>query len=136
MLDGGAAVPLAARTPGGRVKRWALLAGATLIVGAFAAAWLARTIGRSGTRSAVLGSVVAGWLAAWVLWGFAGGLAARWGWLATYDAPLFAPLALVGGVWQYRVQTRSSRERGLLIFVAGQLVWLVFVLARNGVLGG
>ena len=118
------------------MKRWALLAGATLIVGALAAAWLARTLGRSGTRSAVLGSVVAGWLAAWVLWGFAGGLAARWGWLATYDAPLFAPLALVVGVWQYRVQTRSSRERGLLIFVAGQLVWLVFVLARNGVLGG
>ena len=118
------------------MKRWALLAAATLIVGALAAAWLARAIGRSGTRAAVLGSVVAGWLAAWVLWGFAGGLAARWGWLATYDAALFAPLALVGGVWQYRVQTRSSREHGLLIFVVGQLVWLLFVLARNGALGG
>jgi lipopolysaccharide export LptBFGC system permease protein LptF len=117
------------------VRRWGLLAGATVVVGALAAAYLARTIGRSGTRAAALGGVVAGWLAAWVLWGFAGGLAARWGWLAVYDAPLFAPLALAGGVWQYRAQVRS-RERGLLIFVGGQLVWLLFVLARNGALGG
>ncbi len=64
------------------MRRWALLAGATLIVGALAAAALSRTIGRSGTRAAVLGGVVAGWLAAWVLWSFVGGLAARWGWLA------------------------------------------------------
>jgi hypothetical protein len=118
------------------VRRWALLAGATVVVGALAAAWLARAAGRSGTRAAVLGGVVAGWLGAWVLWGFAGGLAARWGWLQVYDAALFAPLALVGGVWQYRAQTRSGRERGLLVFVGGQLVWLLFVLARNGVLGG
>ena len=118
------------------MRRWALLAGATVIVGALAAAWLARTLGASGTRAAVLGSVVSSWLGAWVLWGFAGGLAARWGWLATYDAPLFAPVALVGAVWQYRVQARGGRERGLLIFVVGQLVWLVFVLVRNGALAG
>lgn len=118
------------------MRRWLLLGGATVVVGALVAAWLARTVGRSGTRAHVLGGVVAGWLGAWVLWGFAGGLAARWGWLQIYDAPLFAPLALVGGTWQYRVQTRGSRERGLLIFVGGQLVWLLWVLARNGALGG
>ena len=118
------------------MRRWALLAGATVIVSALAAAWLAGALGRSGTRAAVLGSVVTGWLGAWVLWGFAGGLATRWGWLATYDAPLFAPVALVGGVWQYRAQAHGGRERGLLIFVVGQFVWLVFVLVRNGALGG
>ena len=117
------------------MRRWVLLAGATVIVGAIVATWLARAIGRRGTRAAVLGGVVAGWLAAWVLWGFAGGLAARSGWLTTYDAPLFLPAALVLGAWQYRVQTRQSRERGLLIFVVGQILWLVFVLARNGLFG-
>jgi len=115
------------------VHRWVVVACAALVLAGVCVAW---TVGRSGTRAAALSRVAAGWLGAWVLWGFAGGLAARWGGLAGDDAVLFAPLALLGGVWQYRTEARGDRERGLAIFVGGQLLWLLFVLARHGVLGG
>ena len=78
--------------------------------------------------------VVGMWLAAWVLWSFAGGLAARYGALDRYDGSLFAALAAMGGVWQYRVQVRQGRDRGLTIFVAAQLLWLSIVLVQNGAL--
>ena len=79
-------------------------------------------------------SVLTGWLGAWVLWSFAGGLAARHGLLSTYDGSLFAIVAAVGGLWQYRTQLHQGRERGLAVFVAGQLIWLGVVLVQNGVL--
>jgi len=95
---------------------------------------VARALGWSGTRLSILGSVVALWLTAYVLWGFAGGLAAHHGLIARYDGALFAALAVAGGAWQYRTHVRRGRDRGLTVFVAAQLFWLVVVMARNGLL--
>jgi hypothetical protein len=116
------------------VTRWAWLLGGLAVLGGLLALGTARMAGRQGTRPAALLSVVTMWLAAWVLWGFAGGLAAHYGALTTYDSTLFALLALAGGVWQYRTQVRQGRQAGLTVFVAGQLVWLAVVLWRNGAL--
>jgi len=116
------------------VKRWIWLAGGVVIAGSLLALFASRLIGRQGSRPATLLSVVTGWLAAWVLWSFAGGLAARHGVLETYDGTLFAAVALAGGLWQYRTQLTQGRERGLLVFVGAQLLWLGVVLLRNGVL--
>jgi len=116
------------------VKRWAWLAAGFVVAGGLAALGAARVFGRPGSRPATLVSVVTMWLAAWVLWSFAGGLAARYGALDRYDGSLFAALAAMGGVWQYRVQVRQGRDRGLTIFVAAQLLWLSIVLVQNGAL--
>jgi hypothetical protein len=115
------------------VKRWVWLAAALLVLGGLLAVGAARLTGRQGSRPATLVSVITMWLAAWVLWGFVGGLAAHYD-VATYDATLFTALAAVGAVWQYRTQARQGRQQGLVIFVAGQLVWLGLVLWQNGVL--
>ena len=116
------------------MKRWIWLAGGAVIVGSLVALGAARVFGRAGSRPATLISVVTGWLAAWVLWSFAGGLAARQGMLETYDGTLFAAVAAVGAFWQYRTQLHQGRERGLAVFVAAQLLWLGVVLFQNGVL--
>ena len=116
------------------MTRWTLAVGALLVLGAIASITVARMLGWSGSRLSVLGSVVALWLTAWVLWGFACGLAAHYGLLARYDGPLFALLTVAGATWQYRLQIRRGRERGLTLFVAVQLLWLVVVMARNGLL--
>jgi hypothetical protein len=116
------------------VTRWAFIVTAVLIAGGVGAVWWARARGKSGSRASVLVSVLSGWLAAYVLWSLAGGLAARYGVLATYNGPLFAAVAVVAGTWQYHTQVRQGRERGLTIFVAAQLVWLVVVVVQNGVL--
>ena len=116
------------------MTRWTLGLGAVLVLGAIVAVSVARALGWSGSRLSILGSVIALWLTAYVLWGFAGGLAAHYGLIAHYDGGLFAALAVTGAALQYRAQTRRGRERGLTVFVAGQLVWLVIVMARNGML--
>jgi len=116
------------------VTRWTLAVGAALVLGAIVTVTVARALGWSGSRLSILGSVVTLWLAAYVLWGFAGGLAAHYGLIARYDGGLFAALAVAGAAWQYRAQVRRGRDRGLTVFVAGQLVWLVVVMARNGLL--
>ena len=116
------------------MTRWTLAVGAVLVLGAIVTVAVARALGWSGTRLSVLGSVIALWLTAYVLWGFAGGLAAHYGLIARYDGAVFAALAVAGGTWQYRAQVRSGRDRGLTVFVAGQLLWLVVVMARNGFL--
>ena len=116
------------------MTRWTLAVGAVLVLGAIVSVALARALGWSGTRLSVLGSVIALWLTAYVLWGFAGGLAAHYGLIARYDGALFAALAVAGGAWQYRTQLSRGRDRGLTVFVAGQLLWLVVVMARNGLL--
>jgi hypothetical protein len=41
---------------------------------------------------------------------------------------------VAAGAWQYRTQVRQGRERGLTVFVGAQILWLVVVMARNGVL--
>ena len=117
------------------MTRWAFTLTALLIAGGVAAVWWARLRGKSGSRGSVLVSVLSGWLAAYVLWSLAGGLAARYGVLTTYNGPLFAAVAVVAGTWQYHTQVRQGRERGLTIFVAAQLGWLVVVIVQNGVLG-
>lgn len=117
------------------MTRWAFILTVVLIAGGAGAVWWARARGKSGSRASVLVSVLSGWLAAYVLWSLAGGLAARYGMLATYNGPLFGAVAVVAGLWQYHTQVRQGRERGLTIFVAAQLVWLVFVIAQNGMLG-
>jgi hypothetical protein len=115
------------------VKRWVWLAGGLVVVFGLIAARAARLAGRQGSRPATLVSVVTAWLAAWALWGFAGGLAMYFG-VATYDGSLFALLAVLGGVWQYRVQVRQGNQQGLAVFVAAQLLWLGVVLWQNGIL--
>ena len=117
------------------MTRWTLALGAVLVFGAVAAVTVARALGWSGSRLSILGSVIALWLTAYVLWGFAGGLAAHYGLLTRYDGGFFAALAVAGAAWQYRTQVRRGRDRGLTVFVAGQLLWLVVVMARNGLLG-
>jgi hypothetical protein len=115
------------------VTRWTVAVVAAVILGGIATVALARLLGRSGSRASILVSVVSGWLAACVLWNLAGGLAVHYGWLAWHEGAVFVGLALVGGLWQYRTEVRRGRERGLAVFVGGQLVWLVIVLTRNGV---
>ena len=114
------------------MTRWALTLTVLLIAGGVATVWWARVRGKSGSRASVLVSVLSGWLAAYVLWSLAGGLAWRYGMLTTYNGSLFAAVALVAGTWQYHAQVRQGRERGLTIFVAAQLVWLVVVIVQNG----
>jgi hypothetical protein len=117
------------------VTRWTLAILGGLLVLALAAVALARFLGRSDSRAALLVSVVAHWIGAWVLWSFAGGLALRSGLLETYHGSFFGLVALAGGVWQYRAAVASGRERGLVVFVGAQLLWLAAVLLQNGVFG-
>ena len=117
------------------MTRWTLAVGAVLVLGAVAAVTVARALGWSGSRLSILGSVIALWLTAYVLWGLGGGLAAHYGLLTRYDGGFFAALAVAGAAWQYRTQVRRGRDRGLTVFVAAQLLWLVVVMARNGLLG-
>ena len=116
------------------MNRLALVLSVVLLLGGLVTVAIARRLGKSGSRPSVLVSVVALWIAAWALWGLVGGLAAQYGLLQRYDSTLFAALALAGGAWQYRTQVRQGRERGLTVFVGAQILWLVVVMARNGVL--
>jgi hypothetical protein len=115
------------------VTRWALILSVLLLIGGVVTVAVARRLGKSGSRPSVFVSVLALWIAAWALWGMVGGLAARYGWLDRYDGTLFAALAVAAGAWQYRTQVRQGRDRGLTVFVAAQILWLVVVMARNGV---
>ena len=116
------------------MTRWAFATLATaLLVGAAAVA-LRRVLGRSSSRPSIATPVVAQWLGAYVLWTFAGGLLLQGGVLAAYDGPYFLVLALVAGFLQYRIHVRSGREPALAVFLGGQLLWLVVVLLRNGLL--
>jgi hypothetical protein len=116
------------------VTRWALVLSVILLLAGVVSVAVARRLGKSGSRPSVFVSVVALWIAAWAIWGLFGGLAARYGVLDRYDGTLFAALALAAGAWQYRTQVREGRDRGLTVFVAAQILWLVVVVARNGVL--
>lgn len=116
------------------MTRWALLLSVTLLLAGVVTVAVARRLGKSGSRASVLVSVVASWIAAWAVWGLAGGLAAHYGLLDRYDGTLFIALAVAAGAWQYRTQVRQGRDRGLTVFVAAQILWLVVVMARNGVL--
>jgi hypothetical protein len=116
------------------VTRWAVVLSLVLLGGGLVSVVVARRLGKSGSRPSVFVSVVSLWIAAWALWGLVGGLAARYGLLDRYDGTLFAALGAVAGAWQYRAHVRQGRERGLTVFVAAQILWLVVVMARNGIL--
>lgn len=107
---------------------------AALLAAGALAVLIARALGRSGTRASLLVSVVAQWLGAHVLWSLAGGLAVQYGLLGTYDARAFGLVALAGGIVHYRAVIRAGPERGRVIFVAIQMIWLVAVLAHNSML--
>ncbi len=116
------------------MTRWALLTlGAFIALGALTVA-TARFFGKSGTRLSIQVTVVAQWLAAYVLWSFAAGLAAKYALIGDYHAEWFAPFALAAGWWHYRVRLASGLERGLAVFVGAQLVWLAVILVANGLL--
>ena len=115
------------------MTRWALLTFVTILILGAATVVVARFFGRSQSRASILVSVVSHWLAAYVLWTFAAGLAHRYGVLAAYDSYLFVVFAVVVGFWHYRVRLARGREQGLVVFVGGQLAWLVIVLVQNGV---
>jgi hypothetical protein len=116
------------------VTRWALLTlGAFIALGALGVA-AARFFGKSGTRLSIQVTVVAQWLGAYVLWSFAAGLASKYRLIEDYEAGWFVLFALVLGWWHYRVRVRAGAERALAIFVGAQLVWLVVILVRNGLL--
>jgi hypothetical protein len=114
------------------VIRWALVTVVLVLGGAAVAVGIARMLGRSGTAPSILVSVVAQWVGAWALWNFAGGLALHYGALRAYDTPFFLVLALVVGTWHYRTRLRAGPEQARLVFIGGQLAWLVIVLVRNG----
>jgi hypothetical protein len=116
------------------VTRWALTVLASMMLIGAAILFVARLFGASGSRASLLVSIVAYWLGAYVLWGFLGGLALHYRLLTAYDGALFAFLALGVGYWQYVTAVTRGRERGLLVFVGGQIVWLVILLYQNGML--
>jgi hypothetical protein len=80
--------------------------------------------------------VIAQWLGAFVLWSFTGGLALHYGLISTYHGQIFLLVALAGGIWHYRTARAAGRERGLTVFIGVQVVWLIAVLAQNGVFSG
>jgi len=116
------------------MTRWALVTFLTILILGVATVVVARFFGRSESRASIMVSVIAHWLAAYVLWTFAAGLAHRYGVLTAYDTYLFVVLAVVVGFCHYRVRLARGREQGLVVFVGGQLAWLVIVLVQNGVL--
>jgi hypothetical protein len=116
------------------VTRWALaVLVSTLLIGA-ATIFVARLLGKSGSRASLAVSIVAHWLGAYVVWSFLGGLALHYGVVSAYDGALFALLALGMGYWQYVTAVTRGRHRGLVVFVGGQLAWLAILLYQNGVL--
>ena len=115
--------------------RWALVAFVLIFGLGTAAVLVARFFGRTESRASILVSVIAHWLAAYVLWTFAAGLAHHYGAIKNYDAYPFILLAVIVGFWHYRIRVARGREQGLAVFVAGQLAWLVMLLARNGAFG-
>jgi hypothetical protein len=116
------------------MTRWALsVLVSTMLIGG-ATIWLARMLGKSGSRASMAVSIVAHWLGAYVLWSFLGGLALHYGLVTAYDGALFALLALGVGYCEYVTAVRRGRHRGLVVFVGGQLAWLVILLYQNGML--
>jgi hypothetical protein len=114
--------------------RWALaVLVSTLLMGA-ATIFVARMLGKSGSRASLAVAIVAHWLGAYVVWSFLGGLALHYGLVRAYDGGLFAFLALGAGYWEYVTAVTRGRHRGLVVFVGGQLVWLVILLYQNGML--
>jgi len=116
------------------VTRWALVTlGAFILLGVVGVA-TARYFGKSGSKLSIQVSIAAQWLAAYVLWSFAAGLASKYRVIVGYEAGWFVLFGLVGAWWHYRARLARGLEGGLAVFVGAQLVWLVLILYRNGLL--
>ena len=113
--------------------RWFLIGAVALVVLGVIEVFVARFFGARVARVTSLLAVLVQWLAAYVLWTFAGGLAVHYGVLSVYEPMFFVALAIVAGVWHYRARVTTGRERGRVIFVGSQLLWLVILLIQNGV---
>jgi hypothetical protein len=112
--------------------RWILLGAVAIVaLGAIEAA-VARMLGTRASRISSLIAVVVQWLAAYVLWTFAGGLAVHYGLLSVYEPIFFVGLGIVAGIWHYQARVTAGRERGRVIFVGSQFLWLVILLLQNG----
>ena len=116
------------------MTRWAFAVLVSILLIGAATVAVARMLGKSGSRASVAVSIVAHWLGAYVLWSFLGGLALHYGLVTAYDGALFALLALGVGYWQYVTVVTRGRQRGLVVFAAGQLAWLTILLYQNGML--
>lgn len=114
------------------MTRPGLAALVVLVLAGLAAVAVSRRRGAGDSPPALLVSVTAQWLGAYVLWTFAGGLLVALGVIGRYDTTLFGLLALALGVWQYRVRRQGGAEAAVLVFLCGQLAWLVVVLVQNG----
>lgn len=114
------------------MRRWLFATLGVLFVASVIGARVARAVGFRSPRVSSLVSVLSQWLAAYALWSLAGSLALRYELLAVYDPNLYALLALIGGICHYRTQVTAGRERGRIVFVGGQIVWLVVLLFQNG----
>jgi hypothetical protein len=115
------------------VTKWALVTlGAFILLGVVGVA-TARFFGKSGSRLSTQVSVAAHWLAAYVLWSFAAGMAAKYRLIADYEPGWYALFAIVAGWIHYRARLAGDAERGLFVFVGAQLVWLGVILYRAGV---
>jgi hypothetical protein len=116
------------------VTKWALATlGAFILLGVLGVT-TARFFGKSGSKLSIQISVAAHWFAAYVLWSFTAGLAAKYRIIGEYEAGWFALFALIAGYVHYRARLAGDAERGLAVFVAAQLVWLFVILYRNGLL--
>ena len=114
------------------MRRWLFATLGLLFVASLIGTRVARAFGFRSSRVVSLVSILSQWLAAYALWSLAGSLALRYGLLAVYDPNLHALLALLGGIWHYRTQVAAGRERGRIVFVGGQIVWLVVLMFQNG----
>lgn len=114
------------------MTRASLAALALLVLAGGGAVALGRRRRGSSPRASLALSVLAQWLGAYVLWTFAGGLLLTAGVIGRYDATLFGLLALALGLWQYRVRRQAGRDAAVLVFLGGQVAWLVVVLVQNG----
>ncbi len=116
------------------MKRWLFATLAAMIAWALLRRAVARLFGRPSARSSSLVAVITQWLAAYILWSFAGALGLHFGVLSVYQPGLFLGVAVLAGIGQYRARLSAGAERGRIVFVAAQLVWLAIVAVQNGIL--
>ena len=116
------------------MTKWALVTLGAFILFGVAGIATARFFGKSGGRLSIQVSIVAHWLCAYVLWSFAAGMAAKYRLISDYEAGWYALFAIVAGWIHYRARLAGDAERGMFVFVGAQLVWLVVILFRNGLL--
>ena len=107
----------------------------TAIFGALG--WVLR---RRGSNFPLVASVVSQWLVAYMLWTLAAALVESYGLLAprghaAYTRYGFGLVAVIFGLWQYRLARAGAVMQASRVFVLSQVGWLLLVLAEHGALG-